>query len=144
MFVIYSVPASAFFFVVSSLILHMKGRKLLPEQGSARTGLYQFVRYGTLHSLFSLIVFLAAGGYLYITSLQSVYGYWGNYVLHALIVTCGPLIAWLLSSVILIRLMLRRGARVTNLLYASLAYVFLLLSCIPLMMLVMAFTGTSI
>jgi len=73
-----------------------------------------------------------------------VYGDKVKYALVTAIFAVGPLVAWVLSMLVLVQLIVRRGAKWTNLFIAALIHVLLLAACIPLIMLASAITGARV
>ena len=142
--IIFSVPASALFAVLGSLFLTVRGRRLLGVDGGSKTGLHEFVRFARWHTLACLIIAVVAGAVLFCLANTMVYGSKWQYALVTAIFAAGPLGAWVLSMVALVRLIGHRGAQWTNFLIAAVVYALLLAACIPLIMLASAITGARV
>ena len=142
--VMFSVPASILFGVAGSPFLHLRGKRVLARAEGPGAGLHEFVRFACWHGLVSLLLAVAAGAILFVFGQSMVYGDRVRYALVTLVFAAGPLAAWLLSSLVLVLLMVRRGARWTNLLLAAVALAVLLAACVPLLMAVSALTGVRI
>jgi hypothetical protein len=139
--VIYSVPASILFGVVSSLVLYFFGKRILNMENGPKTGLYAYVRYARWHTLVCIAIAVVAGGILFSMANGMVYGNKMQYALLTAFLAVGPLVAWLISTIALALLIARRGTTWTNLLFATIIHVLLLAAGIPLAVLVSAITG---
>jgi hypothetical protein len=152
--VIFSVPASFLFGIIGSLFLHFRARHLLTDHFHGRpvftsdndpkTGLYEFVRYARRHTLTCLITAIVTGICFFCWGQNMVYGNKSLYAPLTVILATGPLAAWVLSSLALMRLIEWRGARWTNLVTAAAIHVLLLFACIPLIIFVSWITGANL
>jgi hypothetical protein len=143
--VILSVPASILFGFIGSLFLTSRGRRLLgADNGGAKTGLYEFVKYAHRHTMVCLSIAVVAGISLFCFASTMVYGDKMKYVMITAIFAIGPIAAWALSMIVLARLMARRGVKWTNLLIAAVIHILLLAACIPLILLASAITGARL
>ncbi len=142
--VIYSVPASILFGILGSLFLTVRGGKLLGAGGDTKTGLHEFVRFARWHSMVCLIATVVAGTFLFVCGNALVYGDKVMYAPITAIFAMGPFAAWLVSMVVLARLIARRGAKKTNIVISAIVHVLLLSACIPLTMLASAITGSAL
>jgi hypothetical protein len=142
--VIYSVPASILFGFLGSLLLTARGRKLLGAGGDTKTGLHEFVRFARWHSMVCLTATVVAGTFLFVCGNALVYGDKVMYAPITAIFAMGPFAAWLVSMVVLARLIVRRGPKKTNIVISSIVHALLLAACIPLSMLVSAITGSAL
>ena len=142
--VIISVPASFLFNIIGSLILHFRGRHLL-KRGMHATGLHEYVRYAHRHTLTCIIIAIVAGVVLFCFGQRMVYATRWPYVLQyiplTVIFAAGPFAAWIVSTIVLWRLIERGGARWTNLLIAAAFYLVVLAVCFFLSMIYFAITG---
>ena len=147
--VIFSVPASALFWFVSSLILFLYGKYLLESddgpllglKNGPKTGLHKFVRYAYLHTIICIILATVAGIILFADANRMVYGDKMQYMPLTVFIAVGPLVAWLLSILALVRLMIRRGAGWSNYFIAMAIYVAFMVAGIPLTILLFMVTG---
>lgn len=137
----FSIPASAIFGVLGSLVLALRSRGLLRTAGGPNTGLHEFARFARWHTRICLLLAAIAGVILFYYANSMVYGDKWRYALVTAIFAIGPLAAWLLSSLALVHLIARRGAKWTNLLIAAAIHVLLLAAGIPLLLLASALTG---
>ncbi|MGD9126730.1 MAG: hypothetical protein PVH19_05060 [Planctomycetia bacterium] len=137
--VIFSVPASALFALASSLILFLYGKNLLPDKSSdgpilglgngPKTSLHSFVLYAFMHIIVCICLAVAAGIFLFNHANSMIYGDKAQYALAAATFALGPLVAWLLSTVVLALLMIRYGAKWTIFFITAGIYVVLLIVC---------------
>jgi hypothetical protein len=142
--VVLSVPASVLFGIVGSLLLSHRGRRLLGAGNGPKTGLHEFARYAYWHTLACIVIATAAGATLFCLANEMVYGDKVDYAVMTAVFAAGPLVAWILSTVVLVRLIARRGAKRTNLLIAAAIHALLLAAGIPLIMLASAITGARL
>lgn len=142
--IMYSVVGSVLFGIIGSLALAVRGRGVRADENDPKTGLHEFVRFARWHTLVCLVVALGVGAFLFNTGINAVYGDKWQFAPVTAVVTVGPLVAWFLSMVSLMKLIARRGARWTNLLIAAVIHVLLVAVLIPLAMLVSAVTGVRL
>ena len=142
--VAFSVPASLLFGIIGSLLLHLRGRRLVGSGDRPRTGLHEFARYARMHTMGCVGIAVVAGALLFLYAQEMVYGDPAKYAMVAAVLAIGPLVAWILSSLVLVLLIERRGARWTNLLIAAGIHLLLIVACVPLTMLVSALTGARV
>lgn len=142
--VMFSVPASALFGLLGSLFLTVRGRRLLGAESDTKTGLHEFVRFAHWHTLVCLLIAIVAGVILFGFATTMVYGDKMKYAVVTAIFATGPLLAWMVSMIVLTRLIARRGAKWTNILIAAVIHILLLAACIPLIMLASAITGARV
>ncbi|MBN2384956.1 hypothetical protein JXQ70_18945 [bacterium] len=142
--IIFSVPASLLFAIIGSLCLYARGRYFLSSSASPKTGLHEFVRYAHWHSLICILIAIIVGIILFCFGLTMLYGNKLKYALVTAVFTMGPLAAWVLSSLVLVRLIEHRGSTWTNLFISAVLYIILLAACIPLLMLVSTITGAPV
>lgn len=127
-----SVPASVLFGIVGSLVLSFQASRLLGSDDHRKNGLYEFVRYAHWHTLVCVILGAIAGVILFCRANDMVYGSKLQYAATTAVCALWPIVAWLLSTVVLVRLIVHRGIRVANLLLAALIHMALLAAAIPL------------
>jgi len=139
-----SVPASVLFGTIASLILAGKGKDLLSNDNGHKTGLHDFIQYAWRHTLVCFFLSVLGGGLLFILGNACVYGNKFQYALVTAVFAFGPLAAWLLSMLLLIKLIIWRGPQWNNLVLAALAHAGFLGACIPLLMLISAITGARV
>lgn len=143
--VMVSVPASVLLGILSSLILHFRGKHLLTSDNNPKTALHEFLRYAWGHTKVCVAIACVLGVLLLIYGQSMLYTDDKlKYVLLTVVFAVGPLVAWILSTFALLFLMRRRGAKWTNLLIATLLHLVLLAACIPVLLLVSAITGAQI
>lgn len=128
---IFSLPASILFGIISSLILQRRAKRSLEQDDNPRTELYDFGQYAFLHTIVCIIIAVIAGFSLFFFGETMVYGNKADYAWKTVVLAFGPFAAWLLSTRLLIWLIERRGAEPTNLAIAAAAHVLLLVPCIP-------------
>jgi hypothetical protein len=88
-----------------------------------------------------LVTTIVVGVILFGCGTALVYGSKVRYAPATAILAIGPLAAWLASMAVLTKLIVRRGAKKTNIVISSLVHALLLVACIPLTMLVSIITG---
>jgi hypothetical protein len=142
--VIYSMPASIVFGIIGSVFLTVRGRRLLGADSDTKTGLHEFVRFVRWHTLACLVLAVVAGAVLFSFANSLVYGNKADYIVMTTILSIGPLVAWIVSMIVLVRLIARRGAKWTNLLISAVIHVLLMTACIPLVMLAFEISGMSL
>lgn len=147
--VLWSVPVSIVFGLISSVILHFNGPLLskASEPGDETTEkreLFEFTRYARRHLVVCAVLTVLAGAFLFASGQSMVYGDKLKYAPATFVLTVGPMIAGFLSTLLLVKLISRRGARFTNFLIAAAAHLLLLAACLPVLMLVSAVTGAGI
>ncbi|MBN2580101.1 MAG: hypothetical protein JXB10_14015 [Pirellulales bacterium] len=136
--VIFSVPASLVFGLVGSLLLYFKGNAIFGNDPDApghfsRATLDTFVRYTVRHLIVCILLALIAGAFLFSWANEMVYGDKTKYLLLTLVYSIGPLIAWIVSTLLLMRLMYVQGPKPWQLLLAGGLQLLLLLAGIPLL-----------
>lgn len=131
-----SVPSSLVFALISWILLGLKGRRSQPVSseggaGPAPVPLHVFARYARIHLRVCFVLAAGLGLGFFIMGNRMVYGDEWRYGLATVVLAAGPVVAAFLSTVVLAQLILKRGARGTNLVYALLVYLGLLLAGAP-------------
>lgn len=138
--VIWSVPASLIAGLVGALVLHAQSRCLRQNRATGSTvaplDLIAFGKYARRHFLICLILSLIAGGVLSVVGSNMVYGDKLKYLPATLLLAAGPFVAWSLSTYVLVRLIIRNGARWFNPLLGILAHLLILAGFVALGMMV--------
>ncbi|MBN1676250.1 MAG: hypothetical protein JXR37_34720 [Kiritimatiellae bacterium] len=147
--VMFSVPASFICTLVGNLILHVKARSFIRQEAgeplcTPRVELGDFMRYAWKHLGACAALTLLAGAVLFTKANALVYGNAVVYAPLTFLFAVGPLVAWVLSSLLLVRLIVRRGPRRTNLLLSVTAYAALLGAGLGLVVLIGSVTEAGL
>ncbi|NLE38879.1 MAG: hypothetical protein GX621_12715 [Pirellulaceae bacterium] len=125
-----SAPASLLYVVISFVMLHVE-RKHASRRAdlTGKTPLHEFVRYARIHVILCVASTLVLGGVFFLMGQRMVYGRMVDYIMPTLILAAGPLCAALVSTVVLLMLIYRRGVGIGNVLMAGVVYVLLVFLC---------------
>ncbi|MFH0954458.1 MAG: hypothetical protein V1873_09035 [Verrucomicrobiota bacterium] len=126
----FSVPLSALYGVVSSLIVFFTARATLSKptvlEPRRKTDLATFVKFAWIFLIICAVLGAVTGGVLFVYGLNMVYGDLTEYAGLTFLFTFGPLVAWYLALLLLVWLSLRYSPRWYHLALAVLAYVALM------------------
>lgn len=137
MFVVWSVPISIIYGFVSSIILMTCGRDLyhqaVPSDGATcKLPLHSLVRYTTIHLIVTGVIGAAVSLWLFVMGINSVKGDKVEYIGATLLITAGPIVAAYLSTVLLVRLMVRDRPRWLHYFSSMLAFILMLIGFVYL------------
>jgi hypothetical protein len=126
-----SVPASALFWLVSSVILYSKARPsgdppALADAHEEQVPLVAIASQASKHLSICFVIAAVAGALFLVMGLRMVYSNEARYVGMAACLALGPVISWFVSTVVLVRLGGAHGPRGRNLAYSAGVFVALL------------------
>ena len=135
--VIHSVPVSFLGLLVSNLVVHIVAKRMFSKsEGDKRdiqtTDLTYFLKYTRTHLAVCLVLTLLGGGLLFYNAVEMIYSFKAIYIIEAFLLAAGPVIAFFLSTYVLIRLICKRGPRISNLFISGVIYLGMVFLCFVL------------
>ena len=135
--VVFSAPLSFLFGIIGSIILHAKGKSLLNTETESddslhRVALAEFLQSAHRHLRFCFLVTLIVGALLFTRGMGLVYSFKPIYLISGLLYSFGPFFAWVISTRLLAQLIYEYGSRPSNLVYAGITHIVLVIALFSL------------
>lgn len=132
---ILSVPASLIGVFVGYVVLHLKSKSTLRELRDSDDSLHpteltKFFVAANKHLKNCLLITLLVGSALFFFGMGLVYQGSAMIVVYALFYSFGPLLAWVLSTWVLVRQIYKNGVRISNLVFAAEIYLLIMIGWI--------------
>lgn len=125
--IIFSVPASFICNLISNIIIFMAARKIKKKENDEKADSYivalaEFNSYAKKNMTVTLIISLILSIVFFIMGISMVYSDKLMYIIPAIILSIGPIIAYVLSIKYLLSVTCKKGFKKVNFLWSNLIY----------------------
>ena len=126
--VIFSAPLSFIGTFISNLVVHIAARKMfrckeIDNKDFQSVDLVRFLKYAKIHLIVCFILAIIAGITFFIIGITMLYSFEAIYILEAFLIGAGPFIGYWISTYILVKLISKRGAKISNSFLSILVYI---------------------